>query len=132
MTNGPSIANMLNMMCSHDHNHVKLEAGNRTRKSEVYPDKLCQEIVRGLKKQMESDGRAGEGHAGSVCAVDREWTPEDESERTEIEEYWDDMSGQRLDPAKVRAARQEEMREFMKHGVYVKVPIEECWKTTGR
>ena len=47
-------------------------------------------------------------------------------------EYWDDMSGKRLDPGLVRKAREEEMIEFNKHGVYIKVPVKECWDVTGR
>ena len=32
----------------------------------------------------------------------------------------------------VEAARKVEMETFKKHGVYEKVPIEECWKETGK
>ncbi len=42
------------------------------------------------------------------------------------------MSGERLDPQLVRAAREEEMEEFRKCGVYEKVPIEEAIKNTGK
>ena len=31
----------------------------------------------------------------------------------------------------VKKARAEEMKEFKKHGVYAKVPIEECIRETG-
>ena len=32
----------------------------------------------------------------------------------------------------VEAARKVEMETFKKHGLYEKVPIEECWKETGK
>ena len=46
--------------------------------------------------------------------------------------YWDDVSGKELDPEKVTRARQEEMAEFRKHKVYVKVPLAQCWAQTGK
>ena len=46
--------------------------------------------------------------------------------------YWDDLSGKALRSDLVHKARLEEMSEIAKHGVYVKVPISECWNATGR
>ena len=60
---------------------------------------------------------------GTVCAVDKDWTNQDEDAYYGVQEYWDDMSGKRLEPELVRKARMEEMEEFRKHGVYVKVPL---------
>ena len=48
------------------------------------------------------------------------------------EEFWDEMSGKKLDPERVRRAREEEMIEIYKHEVYVKVPIKQCWERTGK
>ena len=45
---------------------------------------------------------------------------------------WDDITGRELDWGGVVAARAEEMVEFTKHGVYEKVPIEECIAKTGK
>ena len=45
---------------------------------------------------------------------------------------WEDMSGQKLDPGLVKKAREEEILEFNKHGVYIKVLVKECWDATGR
>ena len=50
----------------------------------------------------------------------------------EAQEYWDDVSGVPLRPEVVRKARQYELQEFRKHGVYSKVPEEECWRITGK
>ena len=47
-------------------------------------------------------------------------------------QYWDDLSGEELDPSMVMAARSEELKEFVKHNVYNKVPICKCWESTGK
>ena len=45
---------------------------------------------------------------------------------------WDDVSGNDLDPEMVLKAREEEMEQFRKHGVYEKVREEVCWAVTGK
>ena len=47
-------------------------------------------------------------------------------------EAFDDLSGARLDPVMVAAARREEIEYFRERGVYVKVGIDECWATTRK
>ena len=42
------------------------------------------------------------------------------------------ISGQELDGSMVMMARAEEMEEFMKHGVYVNVPLTQCRDRTGK
>ena len=54
------------------------------------------------------------------------------SEELEARQFWDDLSGKELEPRLVKKAREDEMREFRKHNVYVKVPIEESGPTLGR
>ena len=49
-----------------------------------------------------------------------------------LNEGFDDVSGRRLDPSLVIAARAEELKELREHGVYVKFPIHECWQTTSK
>ena len=50
-------------------------------------------------------------------------TPAEERSVANLEkEYWDNISGEWLDPTMVKAARKEEMIEFEKHKVYTKVP----------
>ena len=57
---------------------------------------------------------------------------EDPQVQPEEGEFWDSVSGVPLKPQLVKRAREEEMREFSKHGVYVKVPVKECLERTGR
>ena len=61
---------------------------------------------------------------GMVCLIDENLC--------EMEEIWDDASGEILDPDTVKEARGEEMQEVRKHGVWIKVPIETCWRMTGK
>ena len=63
-------------------------------------------------------------------AVDKE--EQQWSQRMQEERLWDNMSGKQLRTGEVRKARQEEMEDVYKHGVYVKVPISECRKVTGK
>ena len=46
--------------------------------------------------------------------------------------YKDEVSGEVLDAEGVKEARREEIKELRKHDVYRKVPIEECWASTGQ
>ena len=48
-----------------------------------------------------------------------------------IQTIWDDIAGQELNHEMVKKAMTEDMKEFKKHNVYTKVPIEECMRETG-
>ncbi len=84
-----------------------------------------QAILIGLMDQMKTDGRWDGREFGITCALDSVVIEEDE-------EFWDNTSGQPLDPSLVRKARIEEMEEVRKHTVYHKVPLEKCWEATGK
>ena len=58
----------------------------------------------------------------TVCAVDGY----QDSQDYDMGEYWDDISGRKLDPGLVKKAREEDMVEFTNHGVYSKVLVHEC------
>ena len=108
MTNAGEIARKLRRNCNQEHAHIKLDGGNRTRQSEVYPDELCEGIVRGLTEQMKKDGRVIQGEMRTVCSVENEWNGCEENQEEEIRQYWDDMSGKELNPELVK--RPERMR----------------------
>ncbi len=42
------------------------------------------------------------------------------------------MQREGLDGELIKKAREAEMETFQQHGVYEKVPLEECWKNTGK
>ena len=83
-------------------------------------------VKAGTREYLKGKGMTGETQLGISHSVDQ---PEVKAERGE---YWDDVTGIPLRPELVRKARQEEMREFANHGVYVKVSEEECWRVTGK
>ena len=120
MTNATGIASQLSEKCNGKHQHLKLLNGRASR-AEVYPDKLCFRILRGLMETMKKDRRTHSNGTGVVMA-------EEESETwSEIAKAWDDITGEELDENDVMMARGEEMKEGRKHAVYHKVPIKECW-----
>ena len=56
----------------------------------------------------------------------------EEDNGKEMEQAWDDVSGASLDPSAVRKARAEEIEYVRKMQLYTKVPIEECYRKTGK
>ena len=123
MGNSTRILEELSVRCNKQHEHVEL-LGGRTKQAEVYHDGLCRAVVIGLKKQMLDDGRIQIGEIGISHA--------EENVTYEYQEYWDDLSGEKLDSEMVRVARREEVAQLEQHEVYDKVPEEECWNTTGK
>ena len=78
-------------------------------------------VMLGVCRQFVHDGRVRAGGVGSVG-----------KSASDKVEYWDDLSGEEMDPELVEAARKDEMDEHNKHNVYVKVPLRECWDETGK
>jgi len=102
----------------------KCDGGSRRSKmAEVYPEDLCIEIIRGLRDQMEIDGRLNNSGVGCVFALEQ-------GEKEFM--FYDDVTGEPLDFEGVIRARAEEIAEYRKHNVYSKVPISECIAKTGK
>merc|ERR1712004_296309 len=66
LTNAPCIARRLDKKCSGMHRHITLVNG-RAKAAEVYPDKLCRQIVLGLMDQMKQDNRISESGVGCLA-----------------------------------------------------------------
>ncbi len=49
-----------------------------------------------------------------------------------LEIVYDASSGEVLDGELTKIPRNVEMETFKKHGLYQKVPLEECWRVTGK
>ena len=96
MTNSFHIARRLQVKCNNMHRHITLING-RANAAEVYPDKMRREIIMGLIEQMEKDERIDKGNVGTTAAFDKD--------NSEAVEFWDDLSGKRLDPKLVRRER---------------------------
>ena len=126
LTNSNFLADQLSKRCMGGHRHIQL-VGGRARACQVYPEKLCRSILRGIRNELVNSGIV-KPTAGDMLNVSQENNEADEYS----EEYYDDVSGQPLDRTLVRAARSEEMIEFKQHTVYTKVPISECIRVTGK
>ena len=84
------------------------------------------EMFQALVRQMKRDGRLVQGEIGAVVPTDEAGLKWNWEEWGSQEEFFEDLSGERLDPVLVRKARAEEMAEVRKHGLYQKRPLEEC------
>ena len=105
--------------------HVQL-ANCRARNAQNYPAGVCCAILRGLRRQLQRDGVIDENGWNLVCD-DRINHVNDHAAQ-----YYDDISGDMLDTKMVEDARKEELAVFKAHGVYKKVPLQECIDTTGK
>ena len=45
---------------------------------------------------------------------------------------WGEIGGKQLNSEKVVAARLDEMKHLHSYDVYEKVPVKDCWDSTGR
>ena len=126
LTNSPYLRDQLSRKCLGGHRHVQL-VGGRAHACQVYPDKLCRAILRGVRLELVHSGEI-KGNDSDMMAVSHEnWIPDEY-----IEEYIDDVSGHYLDNQMVKAARGDEMKKFAQHEVYTKCPISECVQITGK
>ena len=116
------------------HRHVHLLSG-RAAAAAIYPPQLVNNILLGLKEQLEEDGKlVASMDAGPVCQEhDIPWYNTD----VDLQDHFDSVSGKLLDPEKVREARLDELKEIYKvrHTglpLYEKRKISECLEKTGR
>lgn len=118
MTNVPELAKRLELCCPGGHRHVIIRGG-KSRRTEVYPNELCREIIIGLKDQMYKDGRLEAGCLGSLCPIHEDGTDYQEYKNCR---FWDDFPGAPLRKEGVIRARKDELEQFRKHTVYLKRP----------
>ena len=76
--------------------------------------------------------RASDKTLQQVKLAEEEEEEEEEEEHPDLIAAYDDVSGSPLDPEKVYAARMEKIEFIRGMGLYDKVPIEECWRNTGK
>ena len=126
LTNSTMLRDCLGLKCLGGHRHIQL-MGGRARACQVYPDKLCRYILKGIKNELLHSGIIkGEVNEMALASV------EDQECQDYMDEYVDDMSGKPLITSLVNEARGDEMKKFRQHNVYTKVPIAECVATTGK
>ena len=83
-------------------------------------------MPRGLREHLEADGRIDENGHVAVCNDFVHNINDNDIE------FYDDVSGRKLNPQIVEAARREELALFQKHTVYEKVPLQRCIDETGK
>ena len=124
------------------HEHIQLE-GALTKSAQVYPRPFCKAVCEGIaaEKRLRSLGLESWSLDEISVAVKEALTDERYGEdpsrdlhedEAEMMQASDDMTGEALDPKEVKKARKEEIVYFKAMKVYCKVPMEECWKETGR
>ena len=94
---------------------------------QVYPDKLCRAILKGIRHELVHPGFIKGTHRDMIVVSAENVEPEEY-----MEEYVDDTSGQLLDTQLVLEARQLEMKKFSEHAVYTKLPIAEANRLVGK
>ena len=117
------------------HRHVHLVSG-RAKAAEVYPPRLLNEILQGLKATMveqhllsvDSDNPGGVKGPSFCEAPKIDWSlinpdPKDE---------YDAVTGVKLDPILVQKAKEEELKGLYSFPVYAKCSLDECFKETGK
>ena len=126
LTNSMMLKDCLGLKCLGGHRHIQL-MGGRARACQVYPDKLCKYILKGIRNELVHSGIIkGEVNEMTLASV------EDNECQDYMDEYVDDMSGKPLISRLVNEARGDEMAKFRQHNVYTKVPISECVASTGK
>ena len=95
-----------------------------------------EEIESGERVKRAREGRDADGDEIMEVACQDDFeeaseVEENEHEEWEPKEFTDDRTGKPLEPEKVKAAREEEIKELEKR-VYVEVDVEDCWKSKGR
>ena len=137
LTNSVCLASRLARRCANnggpgDHRHADLCDG-RARLAQVYPDGRCRAIVAGVAAQLrQNDDADCAAHmvTSDSMTTDRKrpWMKRDGSH----ERFWDDLTGEELDPEEVHRARAMEIEYFRSMGVYTKAPLSECISVTGK
>ena len=99
-----------------------------------YPPGVCKAIIKGIMRELEERGINRPGEIGMHAVAD----DNDVQKSTKSPEngysgkYKDDISGQLLNDAMGKEARQVELRYSKSKGVWVKVPGQRAFARTGR
>ena len=133
LTNSVGLKNALGKKCPGCPRHVQLVEG-RARAAQVYPKELCRAVTRGIIEQARLDTAdmfsiECEDFLGSIQELSKLEHDEDSDPSYQ---YWDDTSGEVLDPMLTRAARKEDIAEIKRMTVYRKVLVSMCLAETGK
>ena len=136
MSNSPCILKELNKQCTNtgdpltDHKHADLKGG-RAHYAQIYPEKLCLAILKGLRKELMANKHMILGSIGTTCEDPSERAYQDYLALLGAGGFIDDVTGQTLPPELVRAGRLDEKAGVLKHNVFTKGPTKQCFDRTG-
>ena len=126
LTNLSMASTVLSTRCSGSHRHVRLVNG-RAAAAQSYPEKLCEVMVEALKLELQQakavmtiENDDDELHVDRMAGVD-----------IEVHEL-DENTGKTMDPAKVKAGREKELKHFKERGVYEHVKRADARMTNGK
>ena len=123
--------------------------GRTAKEAAIYPFELCKAMITGFRNPMLVDGRLSRGSAGLNCIMRDDLEDEGPTDLQGVlvaensyslilklqvengEVFLEDLTGQRLDPALVKAARKLEMDFVKSKGLWLKMPTKECFEPTG-
>ena len=121
MTNMVCAEEVLSRRCPGLHQHVHLISG-KAKAAEEYPTGLCQAIVEAYAIETKA-----KFHKAEVLGMEEDEKPWWQQE-WELEEQWDENTGEQLNPAKVKEGRRKELEHFEQRGVWEVVPRTEDMK----
>ena len=141
LTNSEELARLLQKTCSNLtatrewHRHVHL-VGGLAKQAQVYPPALVAAVLKTLKKHMRAKGELSAFEQRAAGPVPDQETFAREDWQEFFEEDWDtfvdDVHGTPLRADLVREAREEELRWVRKEGIYLRVPLRQCYERTGK
>ena len=155
MSSAPAVLEKLGERCKGDHQHQQLVNG-RAKDAALYPPGLCKAMIQGIDAQRKREGNALPDYVlsqldagGAIYSLDPEESKVELDpdvtgeelchEQAGLWEYgpggvavYDELTGEELAPALVRAARKEEVDFMLDWDVWEEVPVEQCRKVTGK
>jgi hypothetical protein len=123
LTNSEELAELLNTECwnklggKDGHRHVHLIGGGLAEAAQKYPAAVLKAVLKALKKYLED--------RGELSAFERKGAGPVSDQPNFCE---DDVHGTALQAALVRQAREEELTWVRKEGIYIKVPLWQCYE----
>ena len=113
--------------------HV-LCSGRVGRDAAIYPRGLCRAVLKGITNQLRSDRQLKEGCFGVQLEDDEEEIRAacQGPEQGFSGRYRDDLTGQVLKDELVLKARMVELEFFHSKGVWIKVPVSDARRSTGK
>ena len=117
MSNSKYIRDALSVKCDGGHKHQEL-IGGRAQHCAAYPPKLVIAVLHALRRELRDAGRLDSMEAGGP-------TVEEEPPERAWQEFYDEVSGDALDPKAVREARELEVEYMHKLKVYTASTWEE-------